>query len=370
MIRKIKEINGTEIDDENFTLERPNKKPHLGSTLGRFAEECSYIDMFLMAFFSIIASSTYFVLAADNEGIGTNTKFLDALYFSFVTFTTVGYGDILPQGYGRIVSAILISAGLLFTALIIGKFASERQQTLLLLLHTSDCQRRIDTFSYQIQEYCSKFESASNAWKITEVREISKDICTLFEACSNYITFHANQSLLTNFGNGTALISLYKNIEHLQKVCIHIHIGTDKPQDKLVSARTYAIAKRCYTLMRIMHSKHLHSSKPSGYFNKLMSNIDCYLCKGKNHNNSDGIASAIFTIKEKTWENLTKLISWQKNNINPTILEEVLKRMPIGQPQTWDKHISRNIAQIIGISNSMSQKCIKELRHQNKLPKL
>jgi voltage-gated potassium channel len=48
------------------------------------------------------------------DGIGRDPTFVESLYFSIVTVSTVGYGDIVPLTYAaRIVVALQIVAGVL-----------------------------------------------------------------------------------------------------------------------------------------------------------------------------------------------------------------------------------------------------------------
>ena len=42
-----------------------------------------------------------------------NAEFLDYIYLSFITFTTVGYGDIVAQGYARYLTGVEALTGLL-----------------------------------------------------------------------------------------------------------------------------------------------------------------------------------------------------------------------------------------------------------------
>jgi voltage-gated potassium channel len=55
----------------------------------------------------------------------TVNSFGDALWWSFVTSTTVGYGDISPStGFGRIIAAILMLSGIGFIGLLTGSIAT------------------------------------------------------------------------------------------------------------------------------------------------------------------------------------------------------------------------------------------------------
>lgn len=63
------------------------------------------------------------------------TVMLDALYFSVVTATTIGYGDFVPLGFSKILTMIQsISALLVFTVLV-GKLVSQRQDETLHEVH-------------------------------------------------------------------------------------------------------------------------------------------------------------------------------------------------------------------------------------------
>lgn len=65
------------------------------------------------ALFTILAYSGLYLLPGAISGRG----FYDALYFSMVTFTTLGYGDMLPRGVFRLVAASEALSGILLTGL-------------------------------------------------------------------------------------------------------------------------------------------------------------------------------------------------------------------------------------------------------------
>ncbi len=68
-------------------------------------------------------------LAADLGG------FLSALYFSAVTATSVGYGDIVPTGPARVLAIIESAAGLILFGCVVSKFVSRRQEQLIGEIH-------------------------------------------------------------------------------------------------------------------------------------------------------------------------------------------------------------------------------------------
>jgi len=63
-------------------------------------------------------------LAANLSGLGS------ALYFSFVTATSVGYGDVLPVGIARVLAVIEAVTALLIFGAIVAKLVSHRQEEL------------------------------------------------------------------------------------------------------------------------------------------------------------------------------------------------------------------------------------------------
>jgi len=61
--------------------------------------------------------------------------FLAALYFSAVTATSVGYGDIVPTGFARLLAIGESIAGLVLFGMLISRFVSRRQEELISEIH-------------------------------------------------------------------------------------------------------------------------------------------------------------------------------------------------------------------------------------------
>jgi rhodanese-related sulfurtransferase len=77
--------------------------------------------------------------------IGTDLKGLvSAIYFSFVTATSVGYGDVLPIGFARAVAVAEAVSALLIFGAVIAKFVSHRQDELILEIHRVTFDERLD----------------------------------------------------------------------------------------------------------------------------------------------------------------------------------------------------------------------------------
>src|SRR5260221_1887703 len=66
---------------------------------------------------------------------GSVHRFIAALYFSAVTATSVGYGDIVPIGVARLLAIVESVAGLVLFGCVISKFVSRRQEQLIAEIH-------------------------------------------------------------------------------------------------------------------------------------------------------------------------------------------------------------------------------------------
>jgi hypothetical protein len=77
-------------------------------------------------------------VGADRQG------FASALYFSFVTATSIGYGDIVPVGVARIVAVAEAITGLLIFGAVVAKFVSHRQEELVSEIHRVTFEERLD----------------------------------------------------------------------------------------------------------------------------------------------------------------------------------------------------------------------------------
>jgi hypothetical protein len=77
-------------------------------------------------------------VAADRAGLWT------AIYFSFVTATSVGYGDVLPVGAARILAVAEAAGGLMIFGLLVAKFVSHRQDMLVRQIHGVTFEERLD----------------------------------------------------------------------------------------------------------------------------------------------------------------------------------------------------------------------------------
>lgn len=90
---------------------------------------------------------------------GTFQGLLSALYFSFVTTTSVGYGDVLPLGPVRILSIFEAVTGLLIFGALVAKFVSRRQDELVRDIYNVTFEARLDRVQTNLHLVLSELQS-------------------------------------------------------------------------------------------------------------------------------------------------------------------------------------------------------------------
>jgi Ion channel len=85
-----------------------------------------------------------------------------ALYFSFVTATSVGYGDIVPVGFARVIAVVEAVAALLVFGAAVAKFISHRQDELVLEIHRITFDERLDRVQSNLHVVISELLSLTS----------------------------------------------------------------------------------------------------------------------------------------------------------------------------------------------------------------
>jgi hypothetical protein len=84
--------------------------------------------------------------ALQQGGVAVRTDLggaMTALYFSVVTATSVGYGDVVPVGWARLLAVGEAAAGLLIFGMLVSKLVSRRQEKLTLEIHRITFESRL-----------------------------------------------------------------------------------------------------------------------------------------------------------------------------------------------------------------------------------
>lgn len=96
-------------------------------------------------------------VTATLEGLGT------ALYFSFITGLSVGYGDVVPVGWWRVPAILEGAADLLLFGFVIARIMSRRQDRVLDELHDTAFEERLGRVRTNLHLALSEFEAIADA---------------------------------------------------------------------------------------------------------------------------------------------------------------------------------------------------------------
>jgi hypothetical protein len=101
-------------------------------------DELTFLRIFLIWITIIVSLGVLYFLLANGHGYLTNTAteekigtLTDAVYFSFITATTTGFGDIIPHGFFKVMAILEAIFGFILLALVTSKIIAVKQNTIL-----------------------------------------------------------------------------------------------------------------------------------------------------------------------------------------------------------------------------------------------
>lgn len=354
-----------ERDFLEFEVGEPHKKSFLTTYLGRKIESLSLGDLLVIALLAIIIASEYFYIATPyghgmNLPEGTTWSWRlagESFYFSTVTFTTLGYGDISPVGVGRLLAVFLVLGGLSIVSLTIGKLASERQQAHLLLLHTSDCQRRISGYVSELDDYIKDLKLSMENHDPALAKIKLKGLKPFVEAISNYVAFHSFQSNLIEFGNDTAITILLRKLEETAK-CLSDVFKKQKFEEP-VGSRCLALIGRMAALealvVRFQEKKIREIKAGSGWRYSFHSYLVAVGVSKEIDTSNNVVRARVLFLMNKS------LHEWSRENQSEWLLRKILNLLPEGERANWEPHQHKRIAQELKVSNNLASSCIRVL---------
>ncbi|MES2691540.1 MAG: potassium channel family protein [Bacteroidota bacterium] len=314
------------------------KKQTLTTFIGGVIDKLSYEKIAFCIVCVLLLCSTYFWLLSPYEH-GTNKPDLgwfDSLYFCVVTFSSLGYGDILPVGFGKVVASFEVLSGLFLVAVFVGKIASERQYAMLRLVYTSEHQRRLVEFEKEIDDLEERVETALNEHNHEELYALCRSIYRFIASINNYLLFQANQGDLASFGNNSTLRRLYQSLAQIQQT-IYDAIRTYGTQPK-TKTKFEQIVTRINSIATTMIVFHNQDTK----INALLNEIQQTITNLEKWNESITMGTAEFKFR---------------NDVTEFLLLRVKEKIP--NPLT--RHFHKQIASDLGIQNKLAEKCINIL---------
>lgn len=117
------------------------------------------ILLFAVIYFLLSGTTNNGIYKRDTQVIEKIDGFGDAIYFSFVTSTSLGYGDIVPKGLSRIFAISEVFSSLIIFGVLISKLLNEKQEKILQELYEVSFQERFNRILIGLYNFRAETES-------------------------------------------------------------------------------------------------------------------------------------------------------------------------------------------------------------------
>jgi hypothetical protein len=168
-------------------------------------------------------AGVFYFLSLHGSGLSQQADhltFADSLYFSIVTFTSLGYGDIVPVGYGRLLACVEVVTGLGFLGVAIAKLSSAKQSYLIAQLYARDAQERLESYVLQMRDMKPAYKEAiellkRGKWPTLALKRRHSDVHRLVLRIRAYLSFELNNgSFLRDVPSG-AIAKVFNSLRQL-----------------------------------------------------------------------------------------------------------------------------------------------------------
>jgi len=122
-----------------------------------FAGIAATVLLFALGYWAA-AQGGYLVYTWDPAG---KPGFADSVYFSIVTVSSLGYGDIRPLGWARLLVALEVFAGLAFFGLLVAKVSSVKQDYILRRMYGEAVDEKLAHLHTQLDEQRTLYRTTS-----------------------------------------------------------------------------------------------------------------------------------------------------------------------------------------------------------------
>ncbi|WP_390912395.1 ion channel [Pseudosulfitobacter sp. SM2401] len=343
---------------------KPHSKPFLTTKAGRFLDRVSYFDIIFFATTAVGLSTTYFaIIPSDFDNCPSDSlDILNALYFSTITFTTVGYGDIAPSGFGRLVAAGTAFSGLFTTALLIGKLSSERQSATLQLLHTSDVERRLAKFSDDMRSVISQLSSNRPVIDLSDKRALEEFEAVRYgvdviKGTNRYVFFNAMQANITVIGNRSSFPELCKCVEALGKRALKVSLDNKSLRSEKLDNEVQNLIESCSNFFTDITQLHT-LNPPTSILGSVLSNLTSAFRKPNVRRSPSN--------NGQVWVQTAQNALSEHTPIAPTVemLRTVEARLPSKNTSEWQQGFHKKVAADLGISNAAISRYIDILKER------
>ena len=154
----------------------------------------------------LVFSAAYFFLTPYSHGLGSNGQpiagltFWNALYFSIVTVSSLGYGDISPMGFSKFLACLEVLSGLVLMGIMLAKMTSARLSYHVARLFSSEIQKRMEHFAEEFEMLHIQTSKVSQAIAQTPGGQPVLDQSQAVNECTKTVSaFHSRSHRLADY---------------------------------------------------------------------------------------------------------------------------------------------------------------------------
>ena len=164
-----------------------------------------YTYLVVFSLVVLILGWAYSALTPSGNGLGQNSialkevTFLNGVYFSVTTISSLGYGDMHPMGVSKAIACCEVLFGLALMGIVIAKITSRRLSYHVQRLFAADAQRRLE-------EFANRFEQSQH-----ELSEAMEELGKAYQTTPGEPDKRHEQRTLALSGFGSSLTTLHYN---------------------------------------------------------------------------------------------------------------------------------------------------------------
>ncbi|MBU0628825.1 MAG: potassium channel family protein [Nanoarchaeota archaeon] len=167
-----------------------------GKGLNTWLDKLTFLRIFLIWTSIIILFGIFYFFLSNNHSYlsylpqnNTISRLSDSIYFSFITATSTGYGDIIPLGYFKIITIFEVIFGLLLLAFVTSKLISIKQDIILSEIYDISFNEKINRLRSSLLVFRQNLNRVINKIEENSIRK--REINDL------YIQFSSLEDILT-----------------------------------------------------------------------------------------------------------------------------------------------------------------------------
>ncbi|MEK6905390.1 MAG: ion channel [Nanoarchaeota archaeon] len=196
------------------------------------------------------------------------TKITDTIYFSFITATSTGFGDIIPMGFFKIIAVLEVTLGLLLLAVVTSKLVSIKQDIILEELYEMSFTEKINRLRSSLllfRQHASRIATNVDAGTVDkrEIYDLYVYIHSLETVLEEMLPMvnpeekHIFSKVIDPLDSELLINSILQSFERLSELVTAL----SKSSLQWKRPVTLATIKRCVSLNRQLFSKVIVSQK-------------------------------------------------------------------------------------------------------------